>query len=648
MEMDRRRFLALSALVPATALAVTAAGEGSAFAGRSGAQTAGGHTFGFAPDGSAFLLDGKPFQIRSGEMHPARIPVEYWRHRIRMAKAMGLNTISFYVFWNYHEQRPGVFDFRSERRDLVRFAQLCQEEGMWVLFRPGPYCCGEWDLGGIPSYLLRYPGVQLRVNANTDPHYMAAVRRYFDHLAPLVQPLMIENGGPVLMIQIENEFGSYASDDAYVAELRQIWLDHGIQGPFYTEDGLGQVEANHTNVPGGAIALSGGDPNSIAACRQRFPDVPAFGGEVYPGWLTHWGDSTFAGKNYDPQSAIKGFMDNNESFNLYMLHGGTSFGYFPGANAGNDGSNYQPDITSYDYSAPITEQGRVTDKYTRYRALLASYLPDPLPDVPKPVPTLVRSGSRDLLPKPFASVWENLPPALATSQTVDPQPMEMYGQDFGFVLYRTTLAGYSGGRLAVDEVHDYATVFLDGRYQGGFSRTAIPAAESQKLGLSTGGDPLQLDRSAGRPTLDVFVEGMGRINYGHGLVDRKGITDSVSLEDAGALSGTVIGWQVHLLPMDERYIQRLRHQIGDPARPGQFFRCEPHLSEVADTYVDMSNWTKGLVWVNGHNLGRYWEIGPQHRLYCPASWLRRGRNEIVIFDHHQTEAKPISFAATLA
>jgi beta-galactosidase len=653
--MDRRRFLRLSVLTPAAAIAAnaapalaSAAGKGPQAAGKGGTPGAGGHTFGFAPDGSAFLLDGKPFQIRSGEMHPARIPVEYWQHRIRMARAMGMNTISLYVMWNYIEERPGVYDFRTGRRDAEAFIRLCQAEGMWVLLRPGPYVCGEWDLGGIPPYLLRYPDIQLRVSAQTDAHYMAAVTRYYAELVPRIRPLMVANGGPVLMIQIENEYGSYGSDQAYVEEIRQLWTDGGVPGPFYTEDGQSQVETNHTNVPGGAIALSGGDAGQITAARTAFPAVPAMAGEVYPGWLTHWGDATFEGEGTDISTTLKGLMNGGLSFNLYMIHGGTSFGFFAGANANDQGGDYQPDITSYDYWAPITEQGVATAKYTEYRDLIAGYLPAPPSPVPAPIPTIVRSGDPALTPRPFASLWDNLPAPLPAGETVNPQPMEMYGQNSGFILYRATLDGFSGGTLDIGSVHDYAAVFVNGAYQGGFSRPAIPEAVSQELNITNGNDLVLTKPAASQSAqLDIFVEGMGRINYGHALVDRKGILDSVTLGNAGALSGTVTGWQVYLLPMDDGFIGRLRRHISDPARSGLFFRCDVSLHESGDTYVDMSNWTKGVVWVNGHNLGRYWEIGPQHRLYCPASWLRRGHNEIIIFDHHQTEAKPIAFASIL-
>lgn len=648
--MDRRHFLVLGALSP---LAVKALTNDPAFAATPGAPpvSPGSHSFSFAEDGSAFLLDGKPFQIRSGEMHPARIPVEYWRHRIRMAKAMGMNTISLYLMWNYLEERPGDFDLRGERRDFVAFVRLCQEEGMWVLLRPGPYVCGEWDLGGIPPYLLRHSDVELRVRASEDPHYMSAVTRYVDRIAPHVASLMVPAGGPVLMVQIENEYGSYGDDSTYLDEIRRLWTDRGIRGPFYTEDGLSQLERNHTNVPGGAIALSGGDPESIATAREEFPSVPAMGGEVYSGWLTHWGDSGFAGGDADVSDTITGCMERGLSFNLYVIHGGTSFGYFAGANANDSSGSYQPDITSYDYGAPITEQGARGPRYDVYRGLIAGYLDDHLPAVPDPVPTITSPRVPEFTPTPYASLWDNLPAPLPAERTVHPRPFEHYGQNSGFVLYRKRLAGYSGGReLDIRWVHDYATVFLDGRYVGGFSRPAIPADVSARLHVTNGDAPLSLPEPAGGSEvgLDVLVEGMGHTNYGHALVDRKGILQSVMLRDAGSSTGELTGWQVFLLPMDEKFVRSLRPHPRDPSRPGLFFRSRLHLTEVGDTYLDVSRWTKGLVWVNGHNLGRYWEIGPQHRLYCPAGWLHEGNNEIVLFDMHRTEPAPISFHSALS
>ncbi|MEV5510816.1 beta-galactosidase [Streptomyces orinoci] len=647
--MDRRRFLTLSALTPAAAVLATGDPAFAMPEGDGRSRPAGRHRFGFAADGSAFLLDGKPFQIRSGELHPARIPVQYWRHRIRMAKAMGINTIALYIMWNHIEERPGVFDFRTDRRDIARFIRLCQAEGMWVLLRPGPYVCAEWDLGGIPPYLLRHPDIRLRVGSAADPRYMAAVTRYYRQLVPRIRPLMAAHGGPVLMVQIENEYGSYGKDHAYLEELRQLWIDGGVPGPFYTQDGLWQVEINHTNVPGGAIGLSGGDAGAIAAARTAFPAAPVLAGEVYPGWLTHWGEPGFQGQDTDLSATLRAFMEGGLSFNLYMIHGGTNFGFFAGANANDQSGDYQADITSYDYCAPITEQGVATARYTAYRDLIARYLPSPPPKVPAPVPTLARAGHRALLPRPFASVWDNLPAPLPGDRTVEPRPMETYGQNSGFILYRKTLSGFTGGTLDIAWVHDYATVFVNGAYQGGFSRQNIPPALAERLRVTNNDRPLPLRTPAAAEDarLDIFVEGMGRTNYGHAMVDRKGILESVRLTGTGAPSGPLTGWEVFLLPMDERYVRSLRHRITDPGRPGLFFRCDLTLKRTGDTYLDMSGWSKGVVWVNGHNLGRYWEIGPQHRLYCPAPWLRRGRNEILIFDHHRTRAEPISFADTL-
>ncbi|RJQ75732.1 beta-galactosidase [Pseudonocardiaceae bacterium YIM PH 21723] len=624
--MRRRSFLAAGLLTP---LAASFLGDSTALAA--------GRRFSYATDGSAFLLDGKPFQIRSGEMHPARIPVQYWRHRIQMAKAMGLNTIAIYIMWNYLEEREGVFDLTTDRRDFAAFIRLCQEEGMYVILRPGPYVCGEWDLGGLPAWLLKHDPMSLRVRESADQHYFPAVRRYVNTIAPVLKPLMIDNGGPIIMVQVENEYGSFGNDQQYLLEVRKLWQDNGIDGPFYTQDSLGFAEQNHTVVPGGAIGLSGGDAAQIARCRKSFPDVPALSGELYPGWLTHWGDKDFEPPR-DMTKVVKDLMAGGLSFNFYMVHGGTNFGFWAGANSGDDGGNYLADLTSYDYSAPINEQGAATEHYQKYRAIIGGHLGAALPPVPPPPPAIAPAA---VTPVPFASLWDNLPAALPGSE---PKPMEQHGQNLGFVLYRRSLPAFKPGTLNAIAVHDYATVFLDGEYQGGYSRsTALPATYTRKHRISTT-EKLPVASAQAEPVLDVLVEGLGRINYGHAMVDRKGITKQVSLDGGGALTG---GWQTFPLPMDESFVAGLRPSISDKARPGLFFKAALALDSVGDTYVDMSDWTHGVVWVNGHNLGRYWEIGPQLRLYCPATFLRPGLNEIVVFDLHQTEPARISFNAKL-
>lgn len=620
-------------------------------------------TFAFSADGAHFLLDGEPFQIRSGELHPARIPVEYWQHRIRMVRAMGLNCIALYVMWNYHETQPGVFDFETGNRDIEAFIRLCQRERMWVLLRPGPYVCAEWDLGGLPWWLLRYPDIVLRTGSAGDARYMAAVARYVAELAARVKPLMMAAGGPILMVQIENEFGSYAHNPPYLEEIRALWLQGGITGPFYTEDGLMQLQQNRSHVEGGAIALSNGDAAQIAAARAAFPGVPVMAGEVYPGWLTHWGDAAFQGTAVDIGEKLDAFMRERLSFNLYVIHGGTSFAFYAGANIDDRTGAYQPDITSYDYAAPINEQGAATPKYAKYREIIARYLPSPLPEVPPPLPTIERLARAALVPAACASIWDNLPEALPAGDTIDPQPFEMDGQAFGFALYRTTLpaeAMQADSRLETGGVHDYATVFVDGEYVGGISRARMPAHSAKRYGVANETEaPLMLPATAGTQNatrqaqrsstqLDILVEGMGRVNYGHAMVDRKGMPGPVTLRYANGKGETLRGWEVFLLPMDDAFIAALRPVCTHPHRPGVFFKATLMLDEIGDTYLDMRHWTKGVVWVNGHNLGRYWHIGPQTRLYCPAPWLVRGANNVLIFDLHQTEARPVELVRTLS
>ncbi|EUC18501.1 UNVERIFIED_ORG: beta-galactosidase [Burkholderia sp. CF145] len=614
----------------------------------------GPHVFSFAANGDGFLLDGKPFQIRSGELHPARIPVEYWRHRIQMAKAMGMNTIALYVMWNYHELTEGTFDFYTDNRDIGAFIRLCQAENMWVLFRPGPYVCAEWDLGGIPSWLLKHTDIRLRTDRATDPRYMHAVERYINELLPRVKPWMTESGGPILMIQIENEFGSFDSNSAYLEEIRQLWIRGGIHGPFYTEDGLVQLQQNRSNVAGGAIALSNGNAAQIEAVRKAFPSVPAMAGEVYPGWLTHWGERAFQGTSVDLSATLDELMRKNLSFNLYVIHGGTSFGFYAGANVDADSGEYQPDITSYDYAAPVSEQGVATKHYMQYRSIIAGYLSTPLPPVPSPIETIPvtdATGTRRLMPQRYASIWDNLPAALPSAQTTHPQPFEMYGQAFGFVLYRKRLARYESGSLDIANVHDYATVFIGDQYVGGVSRTRMPEERALPLKVVLR-EPVALPGASSVPddarVLEILVEGMGRVNYGHSMIDRKGIIDPVVLHHASGAREVLTGWEVVLLPMDESFVENLRPLCSNPDKAGLFFMATLSIDAVGDVYFDMSEWTKGIVWVNGHNLGRYWNIGPQRRLYCPAPWLKPGDNTVLIFDLHQLEAKPVSLASTLS
>ncbi|PWV51811.1 beta-galactosidase family protein [Chitinophaga sp. S165] len=576
------------------------------------------HSFALAK--KDFLLDGKPYQIISGEMHPARIPKEYWKHRIQMAKAMGCNTIAAYVFWNYHEQEEGKFDFTSENRNIVEFVKLVQAEGMWVMLRPGPYVCAEWEFGGLPPYLLRIPDIKVRC---MDPRYMAATERYIKALAEQVKGLQVTNGGPILMVQVENEYGSFGNDKQYLYKLKELWEQNGINVPFYTADGPVSALLEAGSVPGAAIGLdSGSSEGDFAAANKQNPDVPSFSSESYPGWLTHWGEKWARPDKAGIVKEVKFLMDTKRSFNLYVIHGGTNFGFTAGANSG--GKGYEPDLTSYDYDAPINEQGGVTEKYLALREAIQSYSKKKLPAIPAAIPTITIP---EISLKPYTSIWENLPAAV---KSVQPKTFEAYGQDYGFMVYKTTLIGHKSGKLDIVELHDYATVFLNGKYVG-------------KIDRRLGEHSIELPKSDVKdPVLEILVEGMGRINFAQALIDRKGITDRVTLNGM-----TLMNWEVFGLPVKSEFVQQLQPAKPAEVKPGEFFKGTFTLANTGDTYLDMTNFKKGMVWVNGHNLGRYWEIGPQKRLYCPAPWLQKGENEIIVFDQHQLEAATVKGEKTL-
>lgn len=570
-----------------------------------------------------FLLDGKPFQIISGEIHPARVPVEYWKHRIQMAKAMGCNTIAAYIFWNYHEVEPGVFDFQTGNHNIAEFVRLVQDEGMFLILRPGPYVCAEWDFGGLPSYLLAIPDIKVRC---MDPRYTEAAERYIKSLAIQVKDLQVTKGGPILMVQIENEYGSYGNDREYMKWLPEVWRKCGIEVPFYTSDGATPHMLEAGSLPGAAIGL---DPGSNAKHFEQAtlvnPNVPSFCSELYPGWLTHWGEKWQRPDVEELKKDVKWLMDNNKSFNFYVIHGGTNFGYWAGANAFAP-DQYQPDVTSYDYDAPINEMGQATPKYDEMRKILASYLPanQKLPNVPAPIQVI---EIPEISLNSSAAVWDNLPTAIKSPQ---PKPMEMFGQKGGFILYRTKLVGHKKGKLRITELHDYATVFVDGKYIGKLDR-----AQAENI--------IELPASTSEnPQLDILVEGMGRLNFAEYMIDRKGITDRVSLNGM-----TLMNWDIFTLPFETEYIKTLKFSTTKSTQPGTFFKGEFELTNLGDTYIDMSKWEKGVVWVNGHNLGRYWNIGPQFQLYCPAPWLKKGKNEIVIFDLHQLEPKTVKGVKTM-
>jgi len=545
---------------------------------------------------------------------------------------MGLNTVGCYVFWNAFEPSQGVWDFTGDN-DIREFLRIAKKVGLYVLMRPGPYACAEWDFGGLPAWLLANPNIKVRCS---DPRFMAFTGRYFERLYQEIGDMQIGKGGPVIMVQIENEYGSYGNDRQYMLTLKDLWLKLGIEVPFYTADGATPYMLEAGTVPGAAIGLDPGTSEAnFAEASKINPDVPSFCSEIYPGWLTHWGEKWARVDTGEILPDLRWLLQNGKSFSLYMFHGGTNFGFMAGANYSD---KYEPDVTSYDYDAPLSEAGRPTQKYFAIRELIARYLPagTRLPDLPEPLRSIVLPEIRFTQ---AASLFDNLPAPVETPQ---PAPMEMFGQNYGFILYTHRLVGHHTGKLLITDLHDYANIYADGNYIGSLDRGRKEKTRvtfnDRTIGEVDQGVKQSIELPKGRnEQVEILVEGMGRINYGQYLIDRKGITDRVTLNGM-----TLMQWKVYPLPLDPAYIASIKWTNDlKCSRPGMFFKATFVVDETGDTYLDMSAWKKGVVWVNGRNLGRYWDIGPQKRLFLPAPYLEKGENEIVIFDLHMTEPAAI-------
>lgn len=455
-----------------------------------------------------------------------------------------------------------------------------------------------------------------------DSRYMAAATRYINALSQQVKNLQCTKGGPILMVQIENEYGSFGNDKTYLEALRKLWIKNGIIVPFYTADGATQYMLDAGSIEGAAIGLdSGTGEKDFAQAKKKNPNVPAFSSETYPGWLTHWGEKWARPDTNELKKEIEFLLKNKKSFNFYVVHGGTNFGFTAGANSFSP-TQFQPDITSYDYDAPINEQGQPTPKYFMLRRLIQSHVDYKIPDVPQAIKT-IEVATIEM--KKAYNLWNYQLPFIQSAQ---PKPMEAFDQNQGLILYKTKLIGHKSGKLKIWEPHDYALVFLNGKFidtvyrDGGKWEIDLPKTTVEN------------------PVLEILVEGMGHINFAQFMIDRKGITDRVTLNGM-----TLMNWQITLLPMDENFINTkkpdLAHKVEDN-KPCNFFAGSFDLSVTGDTYFDMSSYSKGILYVNGHNLGRYWKIGPQQRLYCPANWLKKGKNEILVFDMHQLQAAEVN------
>ena len=578
-----------------------------------------------------FYYDGKPVEIHAGEMHYERIPKEYWRHRLQMIKALGLNTVSTYVFWNYHNPAPGVWDFKSGNKDISAFIKMAQEEGLWVIIRPGPYACAEWEFGGYPWFLQNNEELTIRTN---NPAFLRACEDYLGHLYAEIQDLFVSKGGPIIMVQAENEFGSYVSQtpeikkedhEAYKNKIHQMLKKTGFEEPFFTSDGTWLFEGGHVE---GALPTANGEGNITnlkkAVNSYHNGEGPYMVAEFYPGWLDHWAEPFVTIPAADIAKQTKVFLDNKVSFNLYMVHGGTNFGFTAGANY-NDEHDIQPDITSYDYDAPISEAGWATEKYKAIREVMANHKGlDKLPAIPeaKPIITIPSIALTDTY-----SVLDYLRKEKASSSDT-PLTFEDLEQGYGYVLYSKRFTQPIAGTLQLDGLRDFATIYVNGKYVGTLNRY------NKEYSL-----PIQIPFNG---KLEILVENMGRINYGAEIVhNRKGIISPVLIEDY-EITG---GWEHRKMPLEEipSHIKPTKVALNAPV----FYKGSFSLETVGDTFLDMSQWGKGVVFVNGHNLGRFWKVGPQQTLYVPGVWLKKGENSIFVLEQlHEKEQQHIEAIAT--
>lgn len=565
-----------------------------------------------------FYRNGEVINIHSGELHFSRVPHEYWRDRLRMVRAMGLNAVATYVFWNNHEPAPGVWDFSGDR-DLHEFIRTAGEEGLMVILRPGPYGCGEWEYGGFPWWMQNIEG--LRVREDNDL-YLEHTQKYFDQLYKEVGDLQVTKGGNLVMMQCENEFGSFVaqrpdislkSHRRYLSKLTDQIARAGFDIPLFTSDGSWLFEGGAVE---GALPTANGE-DSVEKIHQVVNEYhggkgPYMVAEFYPGWLDHWGEPFQKVGTEDVAGQMTKYLENGISFNFYMVFGGTNFGFWSGANY--DGKHdIQPDITSYDYDAPISEAGHPTEKYYRIREILSAYSKDPLPAVPQTAPVI---AVPDIRLEAAADVikYASLQPATTADH---PLTFEKMGQGYGYMLYTRRFDEAAEGVLNIPGLRDYAVIYVDGQRQGILSRQCN--TYMMPVSIPAGG------------VLQIFVENLGRINYGARIQDNnKGIIGDVKI-DAVPIVG---GWEMRGLPLDR---QPEITAMPEPVRGitdgvARFYSGTFRLKKVGDTFLDMKDFGKGIVFVNGHNLGRYWNIGPQLTLYLPGCWLRKGDNSIVIMD----------------
>ncbi len=577
-----------------------------------------------------FLLNGEPFIVKAAEVHYPRIPRPYWEHRIKMCKALGMNAVCIYIFWNIHEQAEGQLDFTGNN-DVAEFCRLAQKNGMYVIVRPGPYVCAEWEMGGLPWWLLKKKDIKLR---ERDPYFMERVKIFEEKVGEQLAPLTIQNGGPIIMVQVENEYGSYGEDKPYVSEIRDC-----LRGIYGNELALFQCDWSSNFEKNGLDDLvwtmnfgTGANiDNQFRRLGELRPDAPKMCSEFWSGWFDKWGARHETRPAKDMVDGMDEMLSKGISFSLYMTHGGTSFGHWAGANS----PGFAPDVTSYDYDAPINEWGLATPKFWELRKMMEKYnngkkMPS-VPKAPMPIITIPKFELKEFAPLMYANGGLN------TDGNVDDLTFEAHNLGWGYAAYYTMLPELSVSSLLEADVHDFAQVFIDGKYIGKIDRV-----KNEKS--------LTIPPTKAGSLLVIVVEAMGRINFGRAIKDFKGIVGNVTISSKVGkhdVTYSLKGWEKYfvndkyetaLLALrrasateNNEYIEGFKEDAKMMGGRG-YYRGYFNINKVGDTFLNFETWGKGQVYVNGHAMGRIWSIGPQQTLYIPGCWLKKGKNEVIVLD----------------
>lgn len=575
--------------------------------------------------GNKFRLNGKPFNIYSGTMHYFRILPEYWEDRLKKLKLAGFNTVETYVCWNLHEPQKGEFDFNGIL-DIVGFLKTAEKLGLYAIVRPGPYICAEWDFGGFPAWLLRDKNIELRCNNEV---YLGHVKDYFAKLFDLLRPMLITNGGNIIAMQIENEYGSYGNDKKYLNALKDMYTESDMDVLLFTSDGDWCNMLSGGTIDGILPTLNFGSHAETAFdALKPYGDLPKMCTEFWCGWFDHWGEKHHTRGADETLKEISDFLKQDASFNMYVFHGGTNFGFNSGANYG---KHYEPTVTSYDYSAPLTEWGDYTETYHKLRKLLCEKQNIPMTELP-PSPETQNIGKVKLTE--YADLFENIDAISKEHYSPLPRHMEAYGQNFGLICYRTKINGtYEPSVLTIDGVHDYAHVYFDNKKIAVIDRMKENSAYTKnklKKQLLVSVD--------GESELGILVDAWGRVNYGAKLYDRKGISGVM-------LANQILtDFTVNTIPLDNLEKLTFKKIPTNTQKIGPVFLKGSFKAESKECFVNMKGFTKGYVFVNGFNLGRYWNIGPQKTLYIPGALLKE-ENEIIIFETEKYSAYSVTIQA---